>query len=230
MPSISADLILINGRVATLDEAETVVEAVACWNGRIVATGTSDDIAALAGPATRTVDLNGRTVVPGLIDSHCHPDSHAIIATRWHDVKPERTGSIDALLTLVREQTAGMDDDDLFIAWGWNDKKCGGYPSLVQLDEVSHGRAVYIGRTDGHIAVVNTAMLRRMGIPDDAPDPPHGVYDRYPRQRRDDRAVARGRGQTNLHRHITVLHTPTLCRGSETRLWALSSSRCDVVT
>ncbi|MBT5434005.1 MAG: amidohydrolase [Rhodospirillaceae bacterium] len=180
MPAIAADLILKNGRFVTLDAAGLTAEAVACWNGRILAVGSQSDAEAFAGPKTHTIDLGGQTVIPGLIDSHCHPDTHAITTTLWHDVKPDSTGTIDELLTLVKSETAKLAGDAMFLGWGWNDKKCGGYPTIDQLDQASPDRPVYIGRTDGHIAIVNSAMLRRMDIADDATDPPHGAYDRDP--------------------------------------------------
>ena len=180
MPSLTADLILTNGRIATMEAERPEAHAVACANGRILAVGDDGEAGALAGPGTRVVDLKGRTVIPGLIDSHCHPDAHAITSTLWVDVKPENIGSVDELLALVRQAASRRRPGDPVLAWGWNDKKCGGYPLLDQLDQAAGDVPVYIGRTDGHIAVVNTAMLRRMDIPDDAKDPPHGAYDRDP--------------------------------------------------
>ena len=101
MPAIAADLILKNGRFVTMDNADSTAEAVACWNGRILAVGSAAEAEAFAGPNTKTMDLGGKTVIPGLIDSHCHPDAHAITCTLWADVKPDATGSIDELLALV---------------------------------------------------------------------------------------------------------------------------------
>lgn len=67
-----ADTLFVNGKIVTLDPAESLAEAVAVRGGRIVATGPNDSVRALAGPGTKTVDLGGRTVVPGFIESHCH--------------------------------------------------------------------------------------------------------------------------------------------------------------
>ena len=173
-----ANLILRHGKVATLDEPETVAEAVACWQGRIVAVGDDEEMSAWQGATTEVIDLDGRTVIPGLIDSHCHPDSHAITSTMWEEVKPDRIGSVDAMVKLVEKTTAKSADGEWFRAFGYDDKKCGGYPALEQLDAISHDKPVYIGRTDGHIAVVNTAMLHAFGVSDDAADPPYGRYDR----------------------------------------------------
>src|SRR3954471_18030207 len=68
-----ADLVLLNGRIATQDERRSMVQAVAIRDGRIYATGDDAAIARYRGPMTRSVDLNRRTVIPGLIDSHSHP-------------------------------------------------------------------------------------------------------------------------------------------------------------
>ena len=66
------DIALVNGRIVTLDGRSTVAEALAVGDGKIVAVGRSVDIRALAGAATRIIDLEGRTVIPGLINSHMH--------------------------------------------------------------------------------------------------------------------------------------------------------------
>src|SRR5499427_3658138 len=68
----SPETVLLNGKIITLDERSTMAEALAVRDGKIVAVGQSADIRDLAGPATRIVDLAGRTVIPGLIDSHMH--------------------------------------------------------------------------------------------------------------------------------------------------------------
>src|SRR5262249_37129595 len=68
----TADTILINGKMVTLDAKSSVAQALAIHDGRILATGSNDDIKKLAGPNTKTVDVGGRTVIPGLIDSHIH--------------------------------------------------------------------------------------------------------------------------------------------------------------
>src|SRR5690348_3859353 len=68
----TADTILINGKILTVDNQSSIREAMAIREGRIQAVGATADIRELASPATRTIDLQGRTVIPGLIDSHMH--------------------------------------------------------------------------------------------------------------------------------------------------------------
>src|SRR5437763_16719890 len=67
-----ADTILINGKIVTLDEQSSLVQALAIRGDKIIATGASADITKQAGAKTRVIDLNGRAVIPGLIDSHIH--------------------------------------------------------------------------------------------------------------------------------------------------------------
>ena len=72
------ELIVTNGRIATLDAERTTVEAMAVRDGRILALGTTGEMRALAGPSTTILDVRGRTVLPGLIDSHTHPQGWAV--------------------------------------------------------------------------------------------------------------------------------------------------------
>src|ERR1700686_4240277 len=68
----SPDTIMVNGKVVTVDDQSSIRQAIAIRDGRIVALGSTADVQKLAGPTTRTIDLQGRTVIPGLIDSHIH--------------------------------------------------------------------------------------------------------------------------------------------------------------
>jgi len=66
------DTVLVNGKVVTVDDRFTIAQALAIKGGRILNVGTTAEIEALKGPSTRTIDLGGRTVIPGLIDNHAH--------------------------------------------------------------------------------------------------------------------------------------------------------------
>lgn len=100
----TADLIIHHGRIHTMDDARTVVEAVACAGGRIIATGTDKDMLALASPATKVIDAAGRTVIPGLNDSHLHLIRGGLNYTmelRWDGVP-----SVADALRMLKEQAA----------------------------------------------------------------------------------------------------------------------------
>ncbi|MGZ5080213.1 MAG: amidohydrolase family protein, partial [Usitatibacter sp.] len=79
--SEQADLILRNGKVVTVDDRFTITQAIAIKGERVIATGKNAEIAKLAGPDTRTIDLKGKTVIPGLIDNHAH---FMRAAEYWH--------------------------------------------------------------------------------------------------------------------------------------------------
>src|SRR6266568_4641024 len=97
-----ANLTLINGRIATQDERRSVVQAIAVKDGLIHAAGDNAAIAALRGPTTQTIDLGGRTVIPGLIDSHSHPIRGGLyynLELRWDGVSSLADG-----MRMLREQ------------------------------------------------------------------------------------------------------------------------------
>src|SRR5688572_13735136 len=113
----SADTVLTNGKIVTL-EAAGIVEALAVTDGKIVATGRSDEILRLAGPATRRIDLGGRTVIPGLIDSHMH----AIRAALFYATEVNWIGakSIPQAMERIRAKAkAAKPGEWIIVAGGW---------------------------------------------------------------------------------------------------------------
>ncbi len=77
-PMKYADLILINGKIITVNKESAICEGVAIGENKILAAGTNIEIRKLAGPGTQIIDLHGRSVIPGLIDSHLHPESASV--------------------------------------------------------------------------------------------------------------------------------------------------------
>lgn len=177
--SLCADLILVNGKIATMDEATPFVEALAVRGGRIVAVGASDAMRELGGPETEVRDLNGATAIPGIVDSHCHPDGTALELDRLKLVHPDFT-SIDDILGAIKQHAATSDPDAWFMGNGYNNARFGGYPSREQLDAVAGGRPVILFRMDGHVAVVNSRAFDIAGVNEDTPDPAQGRFDRDP--------------------------------------------------
>ncbi|MBM3522542.1 MAG: amidohydrolase family protein, partial [Alphaproteobacteria bacterium] len=176
--ALHADLILRSGRIATMARDRRTVSALAAHRGHIVALGADHEIADLGGPGTRVVDLQGRTVVPGIVDSHAHPDSYAIRLAKWHRVGPEAIATRDELLALIDRTTKAGASDRWFAGYRFDDRKTGGYPTQVELDRAGNGRPVYILRTDGHLALANSAAFAACGIGGNAEDPPFGRFDR----------------------------------------------------
>ena len=177
---ITADLVLVNGKVATMDARESFVEAIAVRDSRVLALGASAEIEALAGAATEVIDLAGRTAIPGIIDSHCHPDSHAIMLLKQHDLGWPGMQSLDDVLATIDEHTSESDPDEWFVGYRYDDNKLGAVPTIEALDAASNGRPAYIQRTDGHVGYANSRACALVGYDKDTPDPPFGRIDKHP--------------------------------------------------
>ncbi|SHI80914.1 hypothetical protein SAMN02745194_01124 [Roseomonas rosea] len=171
------DLILLNGRVATMAEGGDCT-AFAVLDGRFTATGEDADIAALAGPATRVLDAQGRRVIPGIVDGHNHPDAYAVRLLRWTLLSPDRIQSRAELLATIRARCAELPPGRWFAGYRLNERASGGYPSLAELDAATGGRPLFILRTDGHLGLANSAAFAACGIGPDTADPPFGRFDR----------------------------------------------------
>ncbi len=161
-----------SGRIYTLDASLPLVEALAVRDGRIVAAGRAEELRD-AFSAFRHVDLGGRSVVPGFVDSHIHLPSYGI-SLRRVDLQPARTLREAAALVAaaVKRERSG--------AWvrgrGW-DKNVwpeGRFPAKEDLDPVSPDHPVVLSSKDGHLLWVNSAALRLAGVDRRTPDPPGG--------------------------------------------------------
>ena len=175
---LAPDLILLNGRIATMDRQGRVVEGLAAQGERIAALGTAAEVRALAGPQTEIRDLGGRTAIPGIVESHAHPDSHAARLASWENVGPERIGSRAELLGRIAALAAERAPGAWIACHRFDDMKTGGYPTLAELDAAAGDRPLYIQRTDGHVGLANTAAFRALGLWPDPEDPPFGAFDR----------------------------------------------------
>ncbi|GIH65366.1 amidohydrolase [Microbispora siamensis] len=156
------DLVLLGGRVHTLDAGGTVAEAVAVTGGRVTAVGSDAEIARLAGPSTRVVRLAGRTVIPGLIDSHCHFENAGMDG---HTVSFAGVRTLDAALDRIAALAAGREPGAWVLGQPWNPALQlaeGRGPDRHELDRAAGGRPVYL--PEGHAATASTAALELAGI------------------------------------------------------------------
>ena len=172
-PSVSAqpaDLIVENAQVYPVNQTSPVAKAFAVRGGRIVAVG--DRSLKLAGPETRRMDLNGATVVPGLIDAHAHMlGLGALLESR--DLR--HVATVEAVAAIVKEEAAKRGADEWVALRNWDQTNWGGrFPSAKDLDAASMGRPVYLSRVDGHAAWVNTRALAMAGIAKSTADPAGG--------------------------------------------------------
>ena len=178
-----ADLVLLNGKIVTVDENESIAEAVAVKFGKILAVGTRDEIKGLIGQDTRIIDLKGRTAIPGLIDSHCHITSTAISMIGVLDLSEEAgVKSIADIQMKIAERAAavkkgewisGVREDDYKLA----EKR---HPTRWELDKASQENPVIISTVGGHFSIANSKAFELAGVTRKTPDPVGGVFDRDP--------------------------------------------------
>lgn len=186
-------LVLTNAKVFTADTTRPWAEAVAIRGERIVAVGSSAEIAKLAGPATRRVDLRGRVVVPGLNDAHAHMGC-LNTRTKWAGADdPFSDPLLDppvAVLTDSLRALAAREREGTWLALGMGTTAMED-TSLRRavLDRIAPRHPVTLLLAGGHGAVLNTAALRELGITDSATDPVGGRYMREPGSRRLDGAM-----------------------------------------
>ena len=174
------DTILLNGKIATLDGEDRFVSALASHAGRIVALGSDHDVRSLAGRETRTIDLHGSTAIPGVVDSHCHPDAQARRLARWVALSPDRVRSRAEVLDAIGRMASKRGRNEWIGGYRFDERKSGGYPTLAELDCAAGGRPLFILRTDGHLGLANSRAFAECGIGSDAADPPFGRFDREP--------------------------------------------------
>lgn len=170
----AADLVLLNGSIWTVNKAQPQVEALAIWRDRIVAIGSSKEMRALIGPGTRAIDVHGRRVVPGFYDSHIHllGSGQRLREVALKDAPNEREfgrrlQEFDRKLARERWLLGGEWDHDRTFD--------GRLPSAELIDTYVRDRPVFLRRYDGHMAVVNSHVLRLAGITAQTPDPAGGV-------------------------------------------------------
>lgn len=174
------DTLILNGRIATMDPTRPTATALAAACGRIVALGETGDLRGLAGPGTQVIDAGGARIIPGIVDSHAHPDAYAIRLRSWTLLSPDRVKTRAEVLETIRRVCAGAPPGRWAAFYRLNERASGGYPTLDELDSASGGRPIFILRTDGHLGLANRAAFAACGIPDDAADPPFGAFDRDP--------------------------------------------------
>lgn len=167
-----ADLVITGGKVITVNENFEIAQAVAVKDGRILAVGSDDQIKALAGPSTRTMDLNGNTMLPGIIDSHLHaPFFGATRPPLALDLTFPNVKSIKDIVRMVAEKAKELPPGEWIRGFGWDQgslEECRNDPAMLprraDIDPVSPDNPVILTDFSGHTALANGAALKLAGI------------------------------------------------------------------
>lgn len=170
------DAIFLNGKFVTADPAFRIAGAVAVRDGRFLAVGQADEIRSLAGPSTEVIDLQGRTVLPGLIDTHAHVERAGLqpFTVQLNDVN-----TVAQALTRVSEYAAKTPKGRWIRGAQWHplsqlaEKR---FLTREELDRAAPDNPVCL--PIGHFTLVNSAALARAGITRDTPDPSGGIIHR----------------------------------------------------
>ena len=173
-----ADLILRNAFIYTVDQKRTVAEALAIRSGKIVFVGHNGDVRRFAGKETKIIDLGGRMVLPGFIDSHCHPSG---AYKQFYEISFNSVRTVPEYQKAIREYYGSHPGAKYLKGRGWSNTlfpKTG--PDKKLIDEIVTDIPVSLSSEDGHSKWVNSKALELAGITKNTPNPDGGVIEHDP--------------------------------------------------
>jgi len=173
-----ADIVLKNGYVYTVDSIRTIAQSVAISNKKIIFVGSNDSIDQYIGESTKVIDLKGKLVLPGFIDSHCHPISSY---RHFFEINLSGTDSITGYLQVIENYFKEHPDAKYIKGRGWSNTlfpKSG--PDKKLLDKIVKDIPVSLSSEDGHSKWVNSKTLELSDITNKTKNPAGGVIERYP--------------------------------------------------
>jgi predicted amidohydrolase YtcJ len=170
----TADLVITNAKVWTVDRSQPTAEAVAVLHDRIIAVGSKTQIDALRGPDTRVVDAGGRLLMPGFNDSHVHFIGGSL---QLDQVQLNDATSVEEFVRRVAEQVKKTPKGQWVRGGDWDETKWkpATLPTKELIDSVTPDTPVFLDRYDGHMALANSVALHMAGITSQTPDPAGGV-------------------------------------------------------
>jgi len=172
-PRTAVDLVLTNGKIVTSDETFTIANTVVVNEGLIVEVGAADIVDKY--DAANLVDLQGKTLMPGFIDSHTHIRGRPLRYIELGEVT-----SISEMQRLIRIKADELGTGEWITGYGWSEDSLvdGRKPVRQDLDVAAPNNPITFTRAGGHSAVVSTLALQLADITDDTPDPEGGVFER----------------------------------------------------
>ena len=174
-----ADLILLNGKVYTVNDANQVVEGVAVKDGKIFAVGTSEEISKFQGEATKIIDLEGKAAYPGFVEGHAHIMG---VGQNILNIDLRETKSYQELVDAVAEKAKDTPEGEWIVGRGWHQDKWGegpedmikGFPTHDLLSEAVPNNPVWLKHASGHAGLANAKAMEVAGIDGNTPDPDGG--------------------------------------------------------
>jgi hypothetical protein len=176
-----ADLVLRGGKIITIDEAESTAQAVAVKYGRIIAVGKDGDVKPLVGPSTKVIELKGRAVIPGLMDSHSHMADEGAGRIRFVDLSQEAgVKSIKDIQERLAERAKKTPKGAWIFGYQEDDSKLAEkrHPTRWELDVGSKNHPISISTVGGHFSILNSKAYEMARITKETLDPVGGKFDR----------------------------------------------------
>jgi len=206
---MALDQIFLNGNVVTMNPKAPEATAFGIMDDRICVVGSSEEIRKWAGSNTKVVDLGGKTVIPGFIESHNHLSSYAMTLLQA-DCRTPPNRSIEEVKARISEMVFATEPGHWVSGWGYDDTLIAEKRHLTcaDLDETTPRNPVYISHISGHLAYDNSIALEMADIGPDTPQPTMGNI------HKDDKGLPTGLflewAETLVSQHISPYSTPQL--------------------
>ncbi len=178
------DLIYYNGDIVTVEDSNMYVEAIGIKEGLINKLGTKEEVLKHANEETKLIDLEGKTLLPGFIDSHSHLIPTSQVAS-YIDLSSAPLGDIESIEDIINKikkeiEEKSIPEGELVVAKGYDDTllKEGRSPNKFDLDKASSKHKIYILHCSLHVAVANSMVLEELGIDENTPEVEGGVIKR----------------------------------------------------
>jgi predicted amidohydrolase YtcJ len=174
----AADIVFLDGKVATVNANDEVTEALAVRGNRILCVGRRGDVEATIGPDTKVLNLKGRTLLPGFVENHIHMTNSP--QRLWVDCSYAACPSITDIRQKIAARARETKPGEWILGRGFQSARLaeGRNPHRFDLDPVTPNHPVGIANREGMGWTFNTLGLRRIGVEDDTPDPPGGPMER----------------------------------------------------
>ncbi len=217
------DVVYVNGDVVTLDKSNTQAEAVATWQDKIVAVGSTVQLQKMAGPRTKIVDLGGKTLVPGLIEPHNHFSMYGPMALITVNLSSPPVGQIRNMNELqegLKEKASITAKGGWIIGIGYDDTTIeeNRHPTRYDLDKASADHPVVIFHISNHFLSANSKALLMAGINKDTPQPADGAIRKDPKTGEPDGVLEGVRAMMLLYSVLPILtldqRVPLMAQGA----------------
>ncbi|MCU7377750.1 amidohydrolase [Eubacteriales bacterium DFI.9.88] len=172
-----ASYVIRNGEIVTVDGKNSIADTIAVYEDKIVYVGDEQGARSFTGPHTEMIDAQGKSVLPGFIDSHLHLDA---IGTRMLYPDCREAACISDIQTIIRKEAEKYPKGTILRAFGYDhlNLKERRHPNRWELDEAAPEHPVYIIHSSYHISAANTKALALIGVDDNICDPEGGSYER----------------------------------------------------